>query len=264
MGFDLAKLEARFGKRLITEITRDDADNFLRSYNDLTDVTRRHIRIISHGLYNFAIDRGYTTLENPFAQRKHRRKYHEDERLPECMNWRDVRKVMATAAEHDRSMVPPLAIGFFAGLRTSEITALDWKHVDLVAKRITVSPEVAKKRRARYVTIEDGLFGWLLPYQKDSGPVAPEGQAWRYRLDDVRKIAGVKWPKNAMRHSFASHHYVLTSDAAKTAFELGHAGRDAQMLFEHYRSLVTAEDARAYFDIRPSAKDNLIELKKAN
>lgn len=248
--FDLAKLEAKFGNHLVTEITREDADNWLRSFNDLAPVTRRHIRVISHGLYNYAIDRGYTTLENPFAQRKHRRKYHEDERLPECMNWRDVRTVMAAAMEHDPSMVPPLAIGFFAGLRTSELTALDWKQIDLAAKRITVSPEVAKKRRARYVTIEDNLLAWLLPHRKDSGPVAPEGQAWRYRLDDVREKAKVKWPKNAMRHSYASHYMVKTNDAAKTAFQLGHANSTG-MLFEHYRAMVKPEDAEAYFDIRP-------------
>lgn len=261
---ECSKLAERFGTQLVTEIGRDDADKWLRSFSHLSASTQRHIRIIANGLYNFALDRDYTTLENPFAPRKHRRKMHEDEKMPACMPWSDAGKVLRYASENDESMVPALAIGFFAGLRTSEIGGLDWEQVDFNNKRITVLSTVAKKRRTRYVTMMDNLTAWLLPYRRKSGLVAPDGQKWRSRLDAIREGAKVKWPKNSMRHSFASHYYVMTNDAAKTAFELGHAGRDTQMLFEHYRSLVTTEDAQAYFEIRPTTKDNIIKLKQAN
>jgi len=63
-----------------------------------------------------------------------------------------------------------------------------------------------------------------------------------------------------MRYSYASHHLVKHSDAARTALQLGHH-RDTSMLFEHYRALVKAEDAKEYFDIRPAEAGNVIAFK---
>jgi integrase len=178
------------------------------------------------------------------------------------MPWRDVQKMMAAASTHDTSMVPSLAIGFFSGLRVNEIRLLDWQQIDLVARRITVMPEVAKKRRARHVQIEDNLLAWLAPYKQESGPVTPEGEKWRSRLDAVREKAGVTWPRNCMRHSFASHHLIKYGDAVKTAMQLGHH-RDTSMLFEHYRALVTVEDAAAYWRIKPEAEANTLRFPAA-
>ena len=51
-----------------------------------------------------------------------------------------------------------------------------------------------------------------------------------------------------MRHSFASYHMAEHESADKTALEMVH--RDNQMLFEHYRKLVTKEAAKRYWKIR--------------
>jgi integrase len=158
-------------------------------------------------------------------------------------------------------MVPALAIGFFAGLRTAELKGLDWKSVDLVQNRITVIPEVAKKRRARHVEIEGNLLQWLTPYRKQSGLIAPDGEKWRSRLDTIREKAKVTWPHNAMRHSYASHHLAKYGDPVKTAFALGHQ-HDTGMLFEHYRALTTPENGKSYFEIKPESKGNVIQFAK--
>jgi len=259
--YRLQKMAGCIGERPINEITSLDADKWIDSLT-LSPMSKKHHRTIAHGLFNFAIDKGYYGAENPFATKRHRRKYHADEIMPECMQWRDVQKVMASAVEHEPSMIPALAIGFFAGVRTSELQLMDWQQIDLVAGRITVLPAVAKRRRARHITMEPNLVKWLMPHRQEKGMVAPEGEKWRSRLDSVREKAKVEWPHNAMRHSYASHHLVKYNDAARTALQLGH-GRDVSMLFEHYRSVVTPEDAAAYFDIQPTAKDNVIQMTQA-
>ena len=248
--YGLAKLVARFGTRPISEVTRTDADAWLRGIS-LSPISRKNHRVIAHGLFNFAIDRGYYAADNPFTVPRHRRKYQADEKMPECLPWRAVEKIMEAALEHEPSMIPALAIGFFAGVRSGEVIGLDWADVDLDARRITVMPAVAKKRRARHGQIEDNLFQWLAPYRKVKGLIAPQGEKWRSRLDTIRDKAKVGWPHNAMRHSFASHHLAKYGDAAKTAMQLGHH-RDTSMLFEHYRALVTPEDGASYFNIRPA------------
>jgi integrase len=246
----LSKLVAAHGNKPIGEITNKDADNWIGKLT-LSAMSRKHHRTIAHGLFNFAIDREYYHAENPFQVRKLRRKNHTDEKLPESMPWGDVQKIMSAAVEHEPSMVPALAVGFFAGLRTAEVCQLEWSQVDLQARRITVLPHVAKRRRARYVTIEDNLVAWLQADRQADGFVAPQKHNWRVRLDTVREKAGVLWPHNSMRHSYASNHLVRYGDAARTAFQLGHH-RDTSMLFEHYRALITKEDAEAYWKIMPA------------
>ncbi len=244
----LRKLVARYGARPVAEITRDDADAWLRT---LSVKSRNHFRVIAHGMFNFCIDRGAYVADNPFAAQRLRRGVKRDEPLPECLPWRTVEAIMQAAEEHEPSMVPALAIGFFTGLRTAELRGLDWSAVDLDARRITVTPATAKKRRARHVDIPDNLLQWLAPHRQTAGMVAPTGEKWRSRLDAIREHHKAPWPHNAMRHSFASHHLAMHGDAAKTSMQLGHH-RDTSMLFEHYRALVTPEDASKYFEIRPA------------
>ncbi len=246
-----------FGDRLITEITKEDAEQWIRSRGKISNITKKNYRVLGGGLFNFAIEKEYVS-ENPFARRT-RRRHHEDEKLPECLSWQDVTKLLNAAAAHEPSMVAPLAIGCFCGLRTAELRGMDWKHVNLAANRITVDSSVAKKRRTRYVVIPDNLAAWLLPHRETSGFVAPQGEKWRFRFDHVRDLAKIRWPSNAMRHAFASHHLAMYGDPARTAFELGHH-RDTSMLFDHYRTLITKEDAQAYWKIMPAEVPGVVQL----
>jgi len=76
-------------------------------------------------------------------------------------------------------------------------------------------------------------------------------------IDGIRRVmawraatarAGLDWPHNVMRHSFVSYHLAAFGNAGKTALEAGHS---EQMLFAHYRELVTPEAAREFWAIRP-------------
>lgn len=265
----LGKFAVVYGDKLIAEITRRDADKWIDSLA-LTQLSKKHYRTVTGGLFNFAIDKEYIA-DNPFALKtRRRRRSQKDEKMPECLTWKAVQKAMFTAQDKVPEMVPSLAIGFFAGLRTNEVRQLDWKSIDLESRLITVLPEVAKKRRTRHVTIEQNLVEWLLPYRKDSGLIAPQDRQWRTQFDNVRTLAGLlekdengkeKWPDNAMRHSYASHHLLKYNDAAKTALQLGH--RDSGVLFDHYRALVKPQDAEKYWQIAPRKEQNLVYLDKA-
>ena len=70
-------------------------------------------------------------------------------------------------------MVPFLAIGAFAGLRTAEIQRLDWSKVNLSTGYITVDAGIAKTNSRRLVPISCNLAEWLRPYASSHGPVVP-------------------------------------------------------------------------------------------
>jgi integrase len=68
-----------------------------------------------------------------------------------------------------------------------------------------------------------------------------------------RDRAGVeRWPKNAMRHTFASMHYAHHQNEALLQVQMGHRSKDE--LFQHYRALKTRDEAAKFWALRPEGK----------
>ena len=61
----------------------------------------------------------------------------------------------------------------------------------------------------------------------------------------------VKWKANGLRHSFISYRVADIQNVAQVALE---AGNSPGMIFGHYRELVTADDAKEWFSIKPQPK----------
>ena len=93
-----------------------------------------------------------------------------------------------------------------------------------------------------------------------TGAVVPVNA--RKKLDAIRKDAGLtRWPKNGLRHSFASYRLAAIHDAPRVAAELGHTS--PKMLYGVYRELVLPEEAERYWNIGPVASAlNVIPLKR--
>ncbi len=155
----------------------------------------------------------------------------------------EVRKVLAEAMKQHRGGARCLAIRYFAGLRASEVEKLPPEAIDLARLRIEVSARISKTRSRRLVTIQPNLAAWI-----EATKVMP-ADMWK-RVEKVWRAAGVPWPRNAPRHSFVSYHLAHFGSSAKTAMESGHS---EQMLFAHYRALVTPEAAAEYWGIRPAS-----------
>src|SRR5437764_8531074 len=123
---------------------------------------------------------------------------------------------------------------------------------------IEVKSKKAKSAKRRIVTMQPNLVAWLRPYSGKHGKVVPKGA--RGKVERVRKEALLtKWPKNGLRHSFASYRLAATHDAPRTSSELGHTS--PQMLFNTYREVVTPDEAARYWDIRPASQaDNVVSF----
>jgi integrase len=245
----------KHAKRLVAEITTKDVDAWLFGLKHSAQSRDKHRRLL-HNFFGFCKGRGYAE-ENPVSRAA---KVKVIRKAPGILSPSDAAAVLAAAPAE---IVPALAIGFFAGLRTAEIARLDWSEINLKTGFIEVTAENAKSSQRRLVTITPNLKAWLTPHAKQSGPVRLSEMRHQDRFDIARKDAGVKWPSNAARHSFASYHLALHQDAAKTSLQLGHA--NTAVLFQHYRELARPEDAEAYFAITPmtATPTNIIRLEDA-
>jgi integrase len=192
---------------------------------------------------------------NPIA---HTAKPKLPDNPPEIFTVDELRTLLEAASRVGPNVLPMLVIGAFAGLREAEIQRLDWSEVDLVRRHIEIKAAKAKSARRRIVPMQSNLATWLWPYGGMQGRVVPIGA--RNKLDRVRKAAGLAvWPRNGLRHSFASYRLAATHDAPRVAAELGHTS--PQMLYSTYRELVLPEEAERYWNIVPVASaPNVVPL----
>lgn len=240
----LALMLNKFGKRPVNSITTADLEESLNSHRKQNGkqchpATRAHFRRIWMGFFNYALKKKYVhynpvdAIEAPTI----------DETIPRIFKPKQIEKLMQAALKEDKNMIPYFAICAFAGIRPSEAQQLNWSWIDLEAKRITIPPEIAKKRRQRYVDISDNLLSWLSPYHRNSGLVFYS----RKSFDKIK--TGFDWSPDILRHSYGSYHLAEHDDAALTSMQMGH--RNTDVLFNHYRQLVKREEAAAFWKIRP-------------
>ena len=139
--------------------------------------------------------------------------------------------------------------------------ALKWEQVDLGGEHIRLTR--TKTSRPRLVPIADNLRAWLKPHMQTTGPIWPKGQrVFAAELATVRAKAEIAGDKsNAMRHSFGSYRTAITQNVAQVALEMGNTPK---MIEAHYRELVTAKQAKAFFAVVPAASAvNVIPMEAA-
>ena len=180
----------------------------------------------------------------------------------------EIEKLLAAASPSFR---PCVALGAFAGLRTSEIQRLQWQDVDLVRGHVKASGRKRGTPARRFVPLTDNLRQWLAPYAKRTGLVWLKKETDRQRAEDyfsdaqsaTAEAAGVPWKKNALRHSFISYRCAESQNVNAVALE---AGNSPATIHAHYRELVTAKEAARWFAVAPEKPANVIAVnpKAAN
>jgi integrase len=249
----LGRFNEQYGDWLACDVSTEVIDEFLDDM-DVSNQTKLNYRNKVNQLFRFAVKLGACS-EN-VALNAIKPKAIDSE-----VGILTPKQVSRLLCEANESVVAGLAIGFFAGLRESEIQKLDWSDIDLEQGHILISAKKAKSAQRRIVEISENLRAWLLPHNKPQGRVVGDiGWHWRRGKEEARDAAGIAvWPSNAARHSFASYHLAEHQDAAKTSLELGHANQ--RIIFEHYRALVKPKDAHTYWSIVPEKASNITDIK---
>jgi integrase len=203
--------------------------------------TKNSIRIILVACGNWAEGRGYLVKGgSPFPAMV---RYKETKSAVSMFKPEQIASLLAKA---DDTLRPFLAIGAFAGLRMAELQRLDWSEVDLERGFITVAASKAKTRKRRLVPISKNLKLWLTPCKQAIGPVCVHQ---RPQIAASRLCDGFEWPENGLRHSYISYRLAILHDTARVALE---AGNSPEIIFGHYRELVTPEAAKAWFGVSPA------------
>jgi integrase len=228
---------------MLPDIRTEQIDNWLHGLA-WEPITKKNARQRLVTFSRWAKKRGYLGMENRAFEAA--RCFRIVQKDTEIFTPDEMRRLLEAAATNP--ILPLMAIGGFSGMRYTEITRLDWSEVLWDRSLIEVKGYKSKTRARRLVPLLDNLRAWIEPFSCESGPVLLHNNP-AAALGKVAARAGVKWKKNALRHSFCSYRLSATNDGAKTALESGHA---QNILFRYYHALVSAETARNWFNLYPS------------
>ncbi|MHC5066928.1 MAG: tyrosine-type recombinase/integrase, partial [Planctomycetota bacterium] len=225
----------------ITTVTAADIDGWLRGLGIAPGTRNSMLRCIKV-LFSFAKNRSYLPADRSTeAEKVALVKVKRDD--PAIFTPDQFSKLL-DAAEPD--LIPILAIGGFAGIRMAELDRLDWTAVDLDRRIIEIRAGQAKTASRRIVPITDNLATWLEPLPR-TGKVVRTNKLHR-KVSALAKECGLEWPRNVLRHSFITYRIAAVQSAEQVALE---AGNSPDVIFKHYRELVTEDQAGEWFGIRP-------------
>jgi integrase len=244
--------------RPIMEVTTKEISDWLRGLRgsnkrgeavELAPKSRNHYRNSVVQLFNHARDHGYLPKGMP-TEAEAVKTLDVVPSTNEIFTVPEIEKVLSTAPSW---MVVPMAIKAFCGVRTEEMLHLQWEHVNLATKYITLPSEVTKTKQRRLVPISDNLVAWLTPHLKTSGPICPRwgrAQALFQAFDRHGRRQGIDVGANKFRNSYISYRVALTHDVAKVALESGNSPRVIQ---REYLELATEEEGKKWFAVYPKS-----------
>jgi len=224
-----------------------------------------------HALFAYAVQEGHAT-ENPCAGSRIRLTAMERSEI-EALTFAQVKallertaKAPADGAEEDfRPLLWYVALGLFAGIRPDEIKRLNRAEIDLEERHVVVLASHSKTRQRRVVDLSANAVEWLQLDPVRTGPVWRPSlrHAWvrlrqsvgllghREPAKRTAEQAAMKWPHDAMRHTFASMHYAQHQNEQLLKAQMGHSDRE-DTLMQHYRALTTRKEAEQFWTLRPN------------
>ena len=141
--------------------------------------------------------------------------------LPHPLGRADLHKLLDNLPPDLRRAV---ALGAYAGLRVSEVAALDWADIDLEARRARVT---GKGGKTRLVALGAVLMDELLPdvggNVVNAGGKATTGAALQRRVNRAIQALGVDATFHSLRHRYGTLAYQATRDLLAVGRQMGHS-----------------------------------------
>lgn len=167
-------------------------------------------------------------------------------------------KLLRYFSEHHADYLAPLVVAGFAGLRRAEVHAQTWEDIALDRKNLRVSKGKRGTPARRMVPLCDAAVEWLMLCRNRKGALCDDLAIDRIRL--LAREAKFELPDNCFRHSYISHRVAATGDIARVSLDAGNSPKEIN---RHYRELVSEDEGKAWFAVRPTAAGEIIPIGKA-
>ena len=287
----LRRMNKTWGERLVSDITRDEAYNWIYCKKpehvgpwdknkriSITPTERKTEYAVLSGFFNFCVNTNFCP-SSPLEKVRTPQKSTKD---PQAYSPAEARSLMDAAVKHENlvpgtdPIVPYFALGLFAGIRPDEIKRLDW--IDFNWDESEEMVRIKGKGRGikrRTVELPNNCIAWVKPYAKDSGPLYPDNG--KKVIQRVYAIAGFRMNPAYLDCKSNEELWSLVKDAndksrASRIFDgLRHSaatyrlkaikndgavaiwsGNSTAMIHDHYKALRSNKEAEDYWKILPA------------
>ena len=259
----LGRFAKGFGTTPLDKVTAAEIERWICEIPRLGPVSRNKLRKSLKSLfaYGCATSRAWCGY-NPLSDID---KETVPTRIPESYTPAETAAILKAALEMDSPALPELALGFFSGLRPTEIMALDLSAIDFASDEFRTPLHHANgeetKTGTRMAPLTPACKAWLLAQPRRTGKACTyEGQGLSVEIRAILAAAKVRAIYDGRRHSFISYRTAETRDVARVADECGNS---PNIIKKHYRDIVTSAAAERYFAIRPPAKaENVTSIEE--
>lgn len=179
-------------------------------------------------------------------------------------------------AQGNGELMTYVVLTLFCGIRPEEVQVLPGSKINLVEGTAVVMGVTAKTRKRRVVDLTANAVAWLETVTIPEGEICGADWEKRWRFfrrslgwacgDDDRgkgsrtqrwkamvaqvPITRGEWPKDALRHTYASMHYAQHQNEHMLKAQMGHWEK-AETLMRHYRAVMTRKQAAQFWSLRP-------------
>jgi integrase len=240
----------KFGDSKLHEISLDELKSWLNDAdNEWKPRTRNNFLTKLSQLYNFAFRLKWVDTNTAALIER----ASADDTKAEIFTVAEAQKLLTHANQFN--LLPYIALGLFAGIRSAEMERLNGAAINFGAKNIFISGEVAKKRAQRNIPMCDALISWLEPVKEklQSGVPVVEQTIFFFRknMAQLREAAGIEnWSDNGLRHSFGSYHWEMHSNENELSKQMGNS---PAMIHKHYKHVVSPSEAAKFWALRPES-----------
>lgn len=203
-------------------------------------------------LFNWAMKNDYVE-NNPFKHIPLKSFIRKEVRILSVKEAKDL--LEASMELFEGELLAYTVITLFAGLRPqSEMEALTWSQINLEDAEIRVI--TGKSNVPRTIDLSENCIQWLRVCNLTK-PIYPKN--FRRKWDKVKNYAGFtsrlsnkegrkRWVKDITRHTAISYKVRKSQDIYLTATW---AGNSPRIIRNHYLGMVTAEEAKQFWEIYP-------------
>lgn len=164
-----------------------------------------------------------------------------DAPIPKCLSNDDVKLLLN---DDDAQLKPYLVLALYGGLRQQEISRLDWDDLQLNQSLVVLNGHQTKTRSRRVVALLGQAATRLGQLNQQGLPLYPHH--WRPRQRRLIERTKIKWHRDCLRHTAATHMVNVFESEDKAALNLGNT---AHVVRTHYRGLATPEQTNEFLQL---------------
>ena len=255
-------VDPSWNHKLLTDISREDAQKYLGSYlinKSATNWTRRSLQKKLHRLFEMAMDEGEIT-QNPARGII----IHADKDSGIAFSSTEVQILLEKAKAIDHPYYPHWVIALLTGMRNGELFALSYRQIDFDAGTIFVNEQYTSKdglhypKRGKERTIDLGpeLRNFIQDLRASIGPQSQKLWKYEFHTTEVDEMIGKRKTGRKISKDVGTRIPVLKDDLVLPRMRSWSLGAQAKELREFCRKIGIRE--AKFHDLRATHITNLL------